>query len=48
MRKAVTDGVDEQTFFLMASEKGLRSYYDDGAEKVLKGLTTAEEVIQAS
>ena len=47
LRKAVTDGVDEQTFFVMAAEKGLRSYYDDGAEKVLNGITTAEEVIQA-
>jgi general secretion pathway protein E len=48
LRKAVTDGVDEQTFFVMASEKGLRSYYDDGAEKVLAGITAVEEVIQAS
>jgi general secretion pathway protein E len=47
LRKAVTDGVDEQTFFVMASEKGLRSYYDDGAEKILNGITSAEEVIQA-
>ncbi|HUJ10012.1 MAG TPA: GspE/PulE family protein [Verrucomicrobiae bacterium] len=47
LRKAVTDGVDEQTLFIMASERGLRSYYDDGAEKVLKGITTVEDVIQA-
>jgi general secretion pathway protein E len=47
LRTAVTDGTDEQTLFVLASKKGLRSYYDDGAEKVLKGITTAEEVIQA-
>ena len=48
LRKAVTDGVDEQTLFMMAAEKGLRSYYDAGADKVLSGITSVEEVIQAS
>ena len=48
LRRAITDGVDEQTLFLMAAKKGLRSYYDDGAEKVTQGITTVEDVIQAS
>ncbi|HUJ70998.1 MAG TPA: ATPase, T2SS/T4P/T4SS family, partial [Verrucomicrobiae bacterium] len=48
LRRAVTDSVDEQTLFVIASEKGLRSYYDDGADKVLSGITSAEEVLRAS
>jgi type II secretory ATPase GspE/PulE/Tfp pilus assembly ATPase PilB-like protein len=48
LRRAVTDGVDEQTLFVLASGKGLRSYYDDGADKILSGITSVEEVVQAS
>ncbi|HUJ08568.1 MAG TPA: GspE/PulE family protein [Verrucomicrobiae bacterium] len=48
LRRAVTDSVDEQTLFVLASEKGLRSYYDDGADKVLSGITSVEEVLRAS
>ena len=47
LRRAITDGADEQTLFTMAAERGLRSYYDDGAEKVIQGITTVEDVIQA-
>lgn len=48
LRKAIGDGANELTLFEMASAKGLRSYYDDGGDKVLSGVTSAEEVIQAS
>jgi general secretion pathway protein E len=48
LRKAISDGANELTLFEMASAKGLRSYYDDGGDKVLSGVTSAEEVIQAS
>jgi len=48
LRKAVNEGAEELTLFEMASAKGLRSYYDDGGDKVLAGVTSAEEVIQAS
>jgi len=48
LRRAVTDSLDEQTLFVMASERGLRSYYDDGADKVLSGITSVEEVLRAS
>ena len=47
-RNGVNEGANEQTLFKMASEKGLRPYYHDGAEKVLLGITSAEEVLQAS
>ena len=48
LRKAINDGVNEQLLVKMASGKGLRSYYCDGAEKVLLGITSVEELLQAS
>jgi general secretion pathway protein E len=48
LRKAVNEGANEQVLFKMASGKGLRSYYCDGAEKVLLGVTSVDEVVQAS
>ncbi len=47
-RKAVNDGANEQVLAEMATRKGLRPYREDGVEKILSGITTAEEVIQAS
>lgn len=47
IRKAVSDGADEAALAALASEKGFRSYRYDGAEKVLLGVTTVEEVLQA-
>lgn len=47
LRKAVGDDVDEATFLSMAEERGFRSYRQDGALKVLMGITTVEEVLQA-
>lgn len=47
LRKAVGDDVDESTFLAMAEERGFRSYRQDGAMKVLMGITTVEEVLQA-
>ncbi len=48
LRKAVNEGTNEQVLTKMATEKGLRSYYCDGAEKVLLGVTSVEELMQAS
>jgi len=48
IRKAVNDGANEQVLSEMAGRKGLRPYREDGAEKILMGITTVEEVIQAS
>jgi general secretion pathway protein E len=48
LRKAINEGVNEQVLSEMAARKGLRPYREDGAEKVLMGLTSVEEVIQAS
>jgi len=48
LRKAINEGANEQVLSEMAARKGLRPYREDGAEKVLMGLTSVEEVIQAS
>ena len=48
LRRALNEGANEQVLAKMAAGKGLRSYYCDGAEKILLGITSVEEVIQAS
>lgn len=48
MRQAINAGANEQTLWEIAARKGLRPYREDGAEKVLMGITSVEEVIQAS
>jgi len=47
IRKAVSEGADEDALAEVAAKKGFRSYRYDGAEKVLLGVTTVEEVLQA-
>lgn len=47
-RKAIGEGADESTLLTMAVERGFKSYRYDGAEKILLGITTVEEVLQAS
>lgn len=47
LRKAVSEGADEDQVKVMAQERGFRSYRYDGAEKVLLGVTTVEEVLGA-
>ncbi len=47
-RKAVNEGANEQVLAEMAARKGLRPYREDGVEKILSGITSVEEVIQAS
>ena len=47
-RNAVNDGANEQVLAELATRKGLRPYREDGAEKILMGITSVEEVIQAS
>ncbi len=48
VRKAVGDGLGETALLELVKAKGFRSYRHDGAEKVLMGLTTVEEVLEAS
>jgi type II secretory ATPase GspE/PulE/Tfp pilus assembly ATPase PilB-like protein len=48
VRKAVGDGIGESGLLELVKAKGFRSYRHDGAEKVLLGMTTVEEVLEAS
>ena len=48
MRKAINEGANEQVLWEIAARKGVRPYRHDGAEKILLGITSVEEVIQAS
>jgi general secretion pathway protein E len=48
LRKAIHDGVDQQRLGELAGQQGYRSYREDGVEKVLGGVTSVEEVLQAS
>ena len=47
LRDAVNAGTAEDAFARLARTKGYRSYREDGAEKVLLGITSVEEVLQA-
>ncbi len=48
LRKAIGEGMDAVSIAAMAEERGFRSYRYDGAEKIMLGITTVEEVIQAN
>ncbi len=48
LRKAITEGVGEQQVHDLAHARGWRDYRTDGADKILRGQTTIEEVSQAS
>jgi general secretion pathway protein E len=48
LRKAIHDGADQQRLHAMAAELGYRPYREDGVDKILDGVTTVEEVLQAS
>jgi len=48
LRRAIGEGADEAALTAMAMERGFKSYRYDGAEKILRGVTTVEEVLQAA
>jgi type II secretory ATPase GspE/PulE/Tfp pilus assembly ATPase PilB-like protein len=47
-RRVIGEGADEATLGSLALERGFKSFHYDGAEKVLLGVTTVDEVLQAS
>ena len=47
-RKMISDKVPTSVLRIQAREMGMRTLREDGARKVLSGLTTAEEVIRAT
>jgi general secretion pathway protein E len=48
LRAAVNEGAPQQRIQELAARKGYRSYREDGAEKVMRGVTSVEEVLRAS
>jgi general secretion pathway protein E len=48
IRGAINEGASYQQMFVLALQKGFRTYHEDGADKILNGITTVEEVLQAS
>jgi general secretion pathway protein E len=48
LRRAIDEDASEQTFWELASKKGFHSYREDGVQKILSGVTSVEEVLQAS
>ena len=46
-RQAVSAGADEETLTTLAQGKGFQSYREDAARKVLLGITTVDEALQA-
>ena len=48
LRRAITENASPSQLLDLAIQQGYRSYRDDGLAKILSGITTVEEVIQAS
>ena len=47
-RKLIYDKVPSSVLRIRAREMGMRTLREDGARKVVAGLTTAEEVVRAT
>ena len=47
LRQAITAGINENELAALARTKGYREYREDAAEKVLLGITSVDEVLQA-
>lgn len=47
LREGVNAGIAEDAFGRLARTKGYRSYREDGAEKILLGVTSVDEVLKA-
>ncbi len=48
IRRLIGEGIDEASLESLLVERGFRSYRYDGAEKILMGITTVDEVLQAT
>lgn len=48
VRRLIGEGIDEASLESLLVERGFRSYRYDGAEKILMGITTVDEVLQAT
>ena len=48
LRRAIAEGADEETLAAAAAEKGFHSFHYTGAQKILAGITTVEELLQTA
>lgn len=48
LRQAITRSVNASEIYTLAQAAGMRTMQEDGLEKVLKGVTTLEEVVRAT
>jgi general secretion pathway protein E len=48
LRKSINDSTSQQVQFEIIRKKGFRTYREDGVDKILAGITSVEEVLQAS
>jgi type II secretory ATPase GspE/PulE/Tfp pilus assembly ATPase PilB-like protein len=47
LRHRIGDGISQQELVAVARAKGWHSYREDGGIKILTGITTVDEVLQA-
>jgi general secretion pathway protein E len=47
LRRGISDGISQQALADLVRPKGWRSYREDGGLKILDGVTTVDEVLQA-
>ena len=47
LRRAIGDGLGQQALADIVRPKGWRSYRDEGVTKIINGITTVDEVLQA-
>jgi len=48
LRRAINEGASQQAQFDLIRKKDFRAYREDGCDKILSGITTVDEVLQAS
>ena len=48
LRQAIGDGLSQQALMDIVRPKGWRSYHEEGGLKILSGITTVDEVLQAA
>ena len=48
IRQPVNNGIEEDDLLKLARQKGFASYREDGAMKVLLGITTVDEVLRSN
>jgi type II secretory ATPase GspE/PulE/Tfp pilus assembly ATPase PilB-like protein len=48
LRRAINESASQQAQFELVRKKGFRTYREEGADKLVAGITTIDEILQAS